>query len=158
MHFPHKYSFNHRSRGNRATREIIRSVSLFFCKVKSTIPKNRTCKLAFSLMCSCLSLFFMLWCQKNKKRTRADAIHISNQQQTKYFLLRLVCKTLQITVMKCEGCTKNEESPPNERNERCEMSDLLDAVSTSSHESFSEKLTLAHKSKAGGEETEAEIK
>lgn len=39
------------------------------------------------------------------------------------------------------------------------MSDLLDAASTSSHESFSEKLTMPHKSKAGEEEqTEAEIK
>lgn len=75
------------------------------------------------------------------------------------FLLRLVCKTLQITVMKCEGCTENEEYPSDGRNECCEMSDLLDAASTSSHESFSEKLTMPHKSKAGEEEqTEAEIK
>lgn len=51
---------------------------------------------------------------------------------------------LQITVMKCEGCTENEEYPANEINEHCEMSDLLDAVSTSGHESFPEAVRKAY--------------
>lgn len=46
--------------------------------------------------------------------------------------------------MKCEGCTENEEYPSNEINERCEMSDLLDAVSTSGHESFPEAVRKAY--------------
>jgi len=39
---------------------------------------------------------------------------------------------------------KNEEYPPSKRSEHFEMSDLLDAVSTSRHESFSDAVRKAY--------------
>lgn len=151
--FPHEHLVNHRNTENKAGRDIIRSVSPpFFLKAKINYSKkDRTWKLAFILMCRCLSLFFMLWWQRKEKQNGLNPHFKATTNKIYPSCLRLLCKILQITAVECEGCTKNEEYPYSERNDVvkwviCQM--LWAQAGMNPLQKQSEKLTMAHKSKA----------